>query len=420
MSQSSSGSNTWSNHPVNPSGPWVINIFVSAVLSVLGCLSVRTISSCSAIVLPPCWAIRLHVDIFVWRVPSERSVNLRYRIARGGVEASSSMWRDRCKGRRGGCWLSTPLVWLFVSLGWRLVGAEEGVNALQRRLQIKASSSSTPLFFLSEAPRSCRRSLRISEHLSWRGSWDTRLASPAPDTHTLLHPPCSASIQPHYTKAFHFALPNCRSPLVWLQRTLIFILGRAVALVLAGVRPPLPLLLCHITRTDEKWMKLLSLCSPTFCSWVLSAVSFSAVLTATVCANLTSWTFPPCNSVRYAGGRWRQGGRTLKEVCVVYPIHYPICFLVFFFFFKELFSSQYFLWQDPHSWKVSQRGIKLHWAAPHWLHIAPLIMYAYQKHNLLHIYQSPHFSPLFPVNTKGRAVLSIDGHHRWKQRREEN
>lgn len=32
----------------------------------------------------------------------------------------------------------------------------------------------------------------------------------------------------------------------------------------------------------------------------------------------------------------------------------------------------------------------------------------------------PCFSPLFLVNTKRRAVLSIDGHHRWKQRREEN
>lgn len=32
----------------------------------------------------------------------------------------------------------------------------------------------------------------------------------------------------------------------------------------------------------------------------------------------------------------------------------------------------------------------------------------------------PPLLSLFPVNTKGRAVLSIDGHHRWKQPREEN
>lgn len=322
---------TWTNPPLHPSRPWVINLFVSAALSVPGCLSVRTICSSRAIVFPPCWAIRLHVDIFVWWVPSERSVNLRYRMDRGGAEAQacSSMWK--CKGSRGGCWLSTPLVCLTGlengggGRGWR-VTHYKGVSKLKPRLL-----SFLPLFFLSDAPQSCWRSFRISEHLSWRGSWDARLA--CPPRHP--HPPFSASIQPHYTKTFHFALPNCRSPLVWLQRTLIFILGRAVALVLAGVRPLLPLLSCHITRTRWK----VSCCLPAL---KLLAVEFQALFPFRLflCLNRRSWTFPPCKSVHYVDEREKKrwGWRTLEKVCVVYSTHYPICL-----------SSLYFLRQDPHS-----------------------------------------------------------------------
>lgn len=144
MSERSTGSKTWANPLLNPSRPRVINIFVSAVLSVLGCL---TICSCSAIVLPPRWAVRRHVDIFVWRVPSERSVNLRYGIDRGCGKTrgrflyEKKTWRRR---RQGGRWLRTPHVWLFVSLGWKLGGRG---NALQSRFEIKASSSFIYLFF---------------------------------------------------------------------------------------------------------------------------------------------------------------------------------------------------------------------------------------------------------------------------------
>lgn len=171
---------TWNNPPLHLSRLWVINLFVSAALSVPGCLSVKSICSSGTIVLPPCWAIRLHVDIFIWRVPGVHSVNLRYRIERGGAEAqaSSSMWR--CKGSQGGCWLSVPLVCL--------TGLENGGGGGGRPTHYKGVSklkpsllSFPPLFFLSDAPQSCWRSFRISEHLSWRGSWDASLASSAPN-----------------------------------------------------------------------------------------------------------------------------------------------------------------------------------------------------------------------------------------------
>lgn len=155
----------------------------------------------------------------------------------------------------------------------------------------------------------------------------------------------SAPTQPHYTETFYFALPNCRSPLVWLQHTLIFILGRAVALVLAGVRPLLPASFMPHYKSGMKseWSCCLSalklFAAKSKCGF------HSAVVTQTVCLNLILWTFPPCNSIHYIDKKRCRGGSTLKRVYVVYSIRYLTCLL----FVKELFSILYFLWQHPHS-----------------------------------------------------------------------
>lgn len=101
---------------------------------------------------------------------------------------------------------------------------------------------------------------------------------PPPPT-TTTPPPSSASIRLHYTETFHFALPNCQSPLVWFQLTVIFILGGAVALVLAGVRPLLPLLSWRATRAGWNLNEaVVSELSKLSCSWVLNVGSFRGCL----------------------------------------------------------------------------------------------------------------------------------------------
>ena len=85
--------------------------------------------------------------------------------------------------------------------GWR------GVNALQRRFQIKASSSFISLFIsLSEALWSCWRSLWISEHLSWRGS-SPRLAFPQRP------PPPTPALLPSSPITLRFSLCTAKLPI---------------------------------------------------------------------------------------------------------------------------------------------------------------------------------------------------------------
>lgn len=222
----------------------------------------------------------------------------------GEAQASSSMWRDRYKGRQGGRWLNTPLVWLFVSLDWKLGwGWGAGVTHYKGvpKLKLRLFSFIYLFIFCQKLHRAAGDQSELASICHDEGPGTPCLALPAPNTHTP-RPPLSAPIQPHYTETFHFALPNCRSPLVWLQRTLIFILGRAVALVLAGVRPLLPLLLCHITRTGWKVNEAVVSLLSNFLQSSFKCCFLSAVLTLFVCLNLTLWTFPPCNSVHYIDG----------------------------------------------------------------------------------------------------------------------
>lgn len=224
---------------------------------------------------------------------------------------------------------------LTVCLPGLEVGWGVGVTHYKGVFQIKASSSFISVYFLSEAPRSCWRSLRISEHLSWRGSWDTRLALPR-QTPTQTRPPFSASIQPHYTKTFHFALPKCRSPLVWLQHALIFILGRAVALVLAGARPLLPLLLCHITRAEMKseWSCCLSTLKLFFSSRVLSACFLFRVLAF----HRELFSFPLPVTVHYINVRKCCGVKDFRGsvCCLFHTLSHMFAHIVF----KEAYTPR--------------------------------------------------------------------------------
>ena len=190
---------------------------------------------------------------------------------RGGVEARASS--SDTKEIQGGCWLSTPLVWLFVSVDWKWVGEwgrrGGGVTHYKGVFQIKASSSFISVFFLSEALRSCWRSLRISEHLSWRGSWDTLLAlastrPPPPNTHT--NPPSLLSFHPAPLH-WDFSLCTAKVPISTCMITAHSDLysgessstsfGRRKAAAPASFMP-------HYKSGDEKWMKLLSLRAQTF------------------------------------------------------------------------------------------------------------------------------------------------------------
>lgn len=173
------------------------------------------------------------------------------------------------------------------------------------------------------------------------------LACPRPHAHThttLLSPP-STSIQPHYTKTVHFALSSCRSPLVvWLQRTLIFILGRVAALALAGVRPLLPLLSKprYKSRMRSEWSCCLTL-SP---HSNFSAAEFLKRWVDVFQADVVN--FPPlrqCALYRWGGGR-SVGAAGLQTKCVLF-IPYIIPYVYLYLFSKEQLPSLYFLWQDP-------------------------------------------------------------------------
>lgn len=194
--------------------------------------------------LPPCWAVRPHVDIFVWRVPSERSVNPRYRIDRGEEKLGPvPLWEEPDWGGGAGWRLIEHATCLTVCLCWLGGGGGTGRgDALQSHSEIKASSSFIYLFFHQKLNRAAEDHCELGSVCHDEGPGT--LASPTPLYPSL--PSCHPA--PLYAETFHFVLPNCRSPLARLQLALICILGRAVALVLAGVRPLLPLLLCRITR----------------------------------------------------------------------------------------------------------------------------------------------------------------------------
>lgn len=79
-----------------------------------------------------------------------------------------------------------------------------------------------------------------------------------------------------------------------------------------------------------------------------SAVEYffmSFVLTMPMCLNLTLWTFPHCNSVHCKDGI----NIGVEEFKRKYMLFIPYIIPSVQFLFKELFSSLYFLWQDPRS-----------------------------------------------------------------------
>lgn len=76
----------------------------------------------------------------------------------------------------------------------------------------------------------------------------------------------------------------------------------------------------------------------------LNILSFQLFWLCQCVLTLTLWSFPPCNSVHCKDGRNIRVGQFLRKCIVVYSIHYPFSSL-----FKELFSSLYFLCQNPRS-----------------------------------------------------------------------
>ena len=166
-----------------------------------------------------------------------------------------------------------------LEVGWGVGEERGGLTHYKGVFQIKASSSFISVFFLSEALRSCWRSLRISEHLSWRGSWDTLLAlastrPPPPNTHT--NPPSLLSFHPAPLH-WDFSLCTAKVPISTCMITAHSDLysgessstsfGRRKAAAPASFMP-------HYKSGDEKWMKLLSLRAQTFFSSRVLSVCF--------------------------------------------------------------------------------------------------------------------------------------------------
>lgn len=205
-----------------PSCPWAINLFVSAALSVTGCLSGRNICSRGAILLPPCWAITQSMEIFTWQFPGERPVNLRYRTDREVLmHRPTPQHEDAQRAGVDADWACR----LFVSPEWKMVGWVGRATDYKGISKLKPRRLSFPPFELASI---C--------HDEGPGTVpSTAHPHPTPPPVHLSNP-----IKP----------PNLRSPLVSLQRIPIFVLQGAAALVLAGVRPLLPILSQHITRTE--------------------------------------------------------------------------------------------------------------------------------------------------------------------------
>lgn len=133
---------------------------------------------------------------------------------------------------------------------------------------------------------------------------------------------------------------------------------------------------------DEKWMKLLSHCSQTFGSSVSSIVSCCLSL------NLGARTFPARN-ITQMRGRVAVGG---ESVCCLFHTssHTLTRIQLIRLSLLETCSER----NKHHTSSLGSFSLCV-------------------SQTPCYIFTSlPTSLPLFPVNTKGRAVLSIDGHHR--------
>ena len=315
---------------------------MSAALPVLGCLSVRTICSSGAIVLPPCWAISLHVDIFVWRVPGECSVNLSYRVDRGRWRSSGHFLHEK-KQIRGdtdwACHLVDCLSLWIGSLGGVGVGWVMHYKAISK---LKPRLLSFIYLFICERLRGAAGDHSELASICRDGGPGTSAlpclacpptcTQPAPPLPLLPSSPITLRLFTLHCQTADLHLSDCSAlwSLFWGERQHSFWQAGSLCSCL---------FYATLQEADEKWMKLLSLCSKSFSFFSFLQFSFKrcfhlAVLSQLMCVNLILWTRSVYYCILHRFKKLRRVG--IDRRCVLFILD-----IISHVYWKSIFSKNY-------------------------------------------------------------------------------